>query len=186
MTHMTKDLDGICDMKDTLMRKVRGKMDDLDVERSTIQDVQGMDMMINMIHHLAEAEKCCWEACYYKTVVKAMKEGYDVDPMWEDDEDDDMEHADTTRRSYPRTTRGNRRGEWRQNRNTDGEYMEGGVMQHTDMMDAQSMRGMRDMTPDEQLNHLKTDVETMWKDATPEQRKHIKESLTKWSTTLTV
>ena len=55
MTHMTKDLDGICDMKDSLMRKVRGKMDDLDVERSTIQDVQGMDMMINMIHHLAEA-----------------------------------------------------------------------------------------------------------------------------------
>ena len=31
MTHMTKDLDGICDMKDSLMRKVRGKMDDLDV-----------------------------------------------------------------------------------------------------------------------------------------------------------
>lgn len=30
MTHMTKDLDGICDMKDSLMRKVRGKMDDLD------------------------------------------------------------------------------------------------------------------------------------------------------------
>lgn len=88
MTHMTKDLDGICDMKDSLMRKVRGKMDDLDVERSTIQDVQGMDM----------------------------------------------------------TT----------------------------------------MTPDEQLNHLKTDVETMWRDATPEQRKRIKESLTKWSTTLTV
>lgn len=79
MTHMTKDLDGICDMKDSLMRKVRGKMDDLDVERSTIQDVQGMDMMINMIHHLAEAEKCCWEACYYKTVVKAMKEGDDRD-----------------------------------------------------------------------------------------------------------
>lgn len=186
MTHMTKDLDGICDMKDSLMRKVRGKMDDLDVERSTIQDVQGMDMMINMIHHLAEAEKCCWEACYYKTVVKAMKEGYDVDPRWEDDEDDDMEHADTTRRSYPRTTRGNRRGEWRQNRNSDGEYMEGGVMQHTDMMDARSMNGMRDMTPDEQLNHLKMDVETMWRDATPEQRKRIKESLTKWSTTLTV
>lgn len=114
MTHMTKDLDGICDMKDALMRKVRGKMDDLDVERSTIQDVQGMDMMINMIHHLAEAEKCCWEACYYKTVVKAMKEG------------------------------------------------------------------------DDREDRLKTDVETMWRDATPEQRKRIKESLTKWSTTLTV
>ena len=89
MTHMTKDLDGICDMKDSLMRKVRGKMDDLDVERSTIQDVQGMDMMINMIHHLAEAEKCCWEACYYKTVVKAMKEGDDREDRDEDEDDDD-------------------------------------------------------------------------------------------------
>lgn len=143
MTHMTKDLDGICDMKDSLMRKVRGKMDDLDVERSTIQDVQGMDMMINMIHHLAEAEKCCWEACYYKTVVKAMKEG------------DDREGRD-----------------WGGDMGSDG-----GTIQHGDMTT---------MTPDEQLNHLKTDVETMWRDATPEQRKLIKESLTKWSTTLTV
>lgn len=94
MTHMTKDLDGICDMKDSLMRKVRGKMDDLDVERSTIQDVQGMDMMINMIHHLAEAEKCCWEACYYKTVVKAMKEGDDREDHDEDEDDDEewIEH----------------------------------------------------------------------------------------------
>ena len=183
MTHMTKDLDGICDMKDALMRKVRGKMDDLDVERSTIQDVQGMDMMINMIHHLAEAEKCCWEACYYKTVVKAMKEGYDVDPMWEDAEDDDMEHADTTRRSYPRTTRGNRRGEWRQNRNSDGEYMEGGVMQHTDMM---GMRGMHDMTPDEQLNHVKTDVNMMWENASTDQRKRIKENLLKLVNSMSV
>ena len=141
MTHMTKDLDGICDMKDSLMRKVRGKMDDLDVERSTIQDVQGMDMMINMIHHLAEAEKCCWEACYYKTVVKAMKEGDDREDRDEDEDDDE---------------------EW---------------IEHDDMTT---------MTPDEQLNHLKMDVETMWRDATPEQRKRIKESLTKWSTTLTV
>lgn len=139
MTHMTKDLDGICDMKDSLMRKVRGKMDDLDVERSTIQDVQGMDMMINMIHHLAEAEKCCWEACYYKTVVKAMKEDDDREGRDEDEDEEWIEHDDMTT-----------------------------------------------MTPDEQLNHLKMDVETMWRDATPEQRKRIKESLTKWSTTLTV
>lgn len=185
MTHMEKDLNDICDMKDSLMRKVRGKMDDLDVERSTIQDVQGMDMMINMIHHLAEAEKCCWEACYYKTVVKAMKEGY-AEPDWEDDEDDDMAHADTTRRSYPRTTRGNRRGEWRQNRNSDGEYMEGGAMQHADMMDAQSMHGMRDMTPDEQLNHVKADVNMMWENASTDQRKRIKENLLKLVNSMSV
>ena len=54
---------------------------------------------------------------------------------------------------------------------------DGGTLQHGDMTT---------MTPDEQLNHLKMDVETMWRDATPEQRKRIKESLTKWSTTLTV
>lgn len=184
MGQMSKDLDKICDMKATLLKKIEADIESID--RMPMESVQGVATVVDMIHHLAEAEDACWEACYYKTVVKAMKEGYDVDPMWDDDEDDDMEHADTTRRSYPRTTRGNRRGEWRQNRNSDGEYMEDGVMQHTDMMDAQSMRGMRDMTPDEQLNHLKTDVETMWKDATPEQRKRIKESLTKWSTTLTV
>ena len=44
----------------------------------------------------------------------------------------------------------------------------------------------KEIPSDEKLNHLKTDVETMWRDATPEQRKRIKESLTKWSTTLTV
>lgn len=179
-------LNGICDMKDSLMRKVRGKMDDLDVERSTIQDVQGMDMMINMIHHLAEAEKCCWEACYYKTVVKAMKEGDDREDRDEDEDDDEewIEHDDmpnrnrtssgrfrrrnTVGRRYP----GNERRDWGGDMGSDG-----GTLQHGDMTT---------MTPDEQLNHLKMDVETMWRDATPEQRKCIKESLTKWSTTLTV
>lgn len=192
MTHMEKDLNDICDMKDSLMRKVRGKMDDLDVERSTIQDVQGMDMMINMIHHLAEAEKCCWEACYYKTVVKAMKEGDDRD---EDDEDYDdwIEHGDTPNRnrtSSGRFRRGNmvgRRYSGNERRDWGGDMgSEGGTIQHGDMTGMRMTRDMSSMTPDEQLNHLKMDVETMWKEATPEQRKRIKESLTKWSTTLTV
>lgn len=192
MTHMEKDLNDICDMKDSLMRKVRGKMDDLDVERSTIQDVQGMDMMVNMIHHLAEAEKCCWEACYYKTVVKAMKDDDDRD---EDDKDYDdwIKHGDmpnrnrtssgrfrrgnTVGRRYP----GNERRDWGGDMDSDG-----GSFQHGDMTGMRMTRDMSSMTPDEQLNHLKMDVETMWKEATPEQRKRIKESLTKWSTTLTV
>jgi len=195
MTHMTKDLDGICDMKDALMRKVRGKMDDLDVERSTIQDVQGMDMMINMIHHLTEAEKCCWEACYYKTVVKAMKEDDDREDHDEDDDEYDewIEHGDTPNRNHTssrRFRRGNtvgRRYPGNERRDWDGDVSsDGGTLQHGDMTGMQMIRDMSTMTPDEQLNHLKTDVETMWKDATPEQRKRIKESLTKWSTTLTV
>lgn len=71
-------------------------------------------------------------------------------------------------RRYP----GNERRDWDGDMSSDG-----GTLQHGDMST---------MTPDEKLNRLKTDVETMWKDATPEQRKRIKESLTKWSTTLTV
>lgn len=70
--------------------------------------------------------------------------------------------------AYP----GNERRDWGGDMGSDG-----GTLQHGDMTT---------MTPDEQLNHLKMDVETMWRDATPEQRKRIKESLTKWSTTLTV
>ena len=193
MTHMTKDLDGICDMKDSLMRKVRGTMDKLDVERSTIQDVQGMDMMINMIHHLAEAEKCCWEACYYKTVVKAMKEGDDRESRDEDDDEEWIEHDDMPNRnrtSSGRFRRGNtvgRRYSGNERRDWGGDMVsDGGTIQHGDMTGMRMTRDTSSMTPDEQLNHLKMDVETMWRDATPEQRKRIKESLTKWSTTLTV
>lgn len=101
MGQMSKDLDKICDMKATLLKKIEADIESID--RMPMESVQGVATVVDMIHHLAEAEDACWEACYYKTVVKAMKEGYDVDPMWEDDEDDDMEHADTTRRSYPRT-----------------------------------------------------------------------------------
>lgn len=66
------------------------------------------------------------------------------------------------------------------------EVPQNGTLQHGDMTGMRMTRDMSTMTPDEQLNHLKTDVETMWRDATPEQRERIKESLTKWSTTLTV
>ena len=140
----------------------------------------------NMIHHLAEAEKCCWEACYYKTVVKAMKEGDDREGRDEDEDDDEewIEHDDMPNRnrtSSGRFRRGNtvgRRYPGNERRDWGGDMgSDGGTLQHGDMTT---------MTPDEQLNHLKTDVETMWRDATPEQRKRIKESLTKWSTTLTV
>ena len=109
--------------------------------------------------------------------------------MQEGDEDDGdyeewIEHGDMPNRNRTSSGRfrrgntvsrrysGNERRDWGDDMGSDG-----GTIQHGDMSA---------MTPDEQLNHLKTDVETMWRDATPEQRKRIKESLTKWSTTLTV
>lgn len=56
-------------------------------------------------------------------------------------------------------------------------------MQHTDMM---GMRDMHDMTPDEQLNHVKTDVNMMWENASTDQRKRIKENLLKLVNSMSV
>lgn len=56
-------------------------------------------------------------------------------------------------------------------------------MQHTDMM---GMRGMHDMTPDEQLNHVKADVNMMWENASTDQRKRIKENLLKLVNSMSV
>lgn len=187
MGQMSKDLDKICDMKATLLKKIEADIEIID--RMPMESVQGVATVVDMIHHLAEAEDACWEACYYKTVVKAMKEGYED----EDDDEEWIEHDDMPNRnrtSSGRFRRGNtvgRRYSGNERRDWGGDMgSDGGTIQHGDMTGMRMTRDMSTMTPDEQLNHLKTDVETMWRDATPEQRKRIKESLTKWSTTLTV
>ena len=193
MEQMTKDLDRICDAKKTVLRKVEQAVDRLDPETSTIQDVQGMDMLVNMLHHFVEAEKCAveaekckWEKCYYQEVVKAMRDGGE-DPEWDDES---FEHADDTpnrnRTSSGRFRRGNttgRRFGMRRYPGGDGDPDWDGTMQHGDLM-GPSMT--MDMSPDQQLEHLKHDVEAMWKNAGTDQRKKIKESLSKWSTSLTV
>ena len=56
-------------------------------------------------------------------------------------------------------------------------------MQHTDMT---GMRGMHDMTPDEQLNQVKADVNMMWENASTDQRKRIKENLLKLVNSMSV
>lgn len=61
----------ICDLKDSLMHWAREHKDN--------SDIQSMGQVIDMIKDLADAEKNCWKACYYKSVVEAMKKAEDDD-----------------------------------------------------------------------------------------------------------
>lgn len=65
----------------------------------------------------------------------------------------------------------------------DWAYSEGGYIEHGEM--TPNPMDIRTMDPEHQLMHLQKDVEAMWKDASPEHRKKLKESLAKWSTSLT-
>lgn len=65
----------------------------------------------------------------------------------------------------------------------DWGYSEDETMEHGEMIG--NPMDIRTMDPEHQLMHLQKDVEAMWKDASPEHRKKLKESLAKWSTSLT-
>lgn len=56
----------MCELKDSLMHWAREHKDSADIE--------SMGQVVDMIKDLADAEKNCWKACYYETVVKAMKD----------------------------------------------------------------------------------------------------------------
>lgn len=56
----------ICEMKDSLMQWAREHKDNA--------SIQQMGEVIDMIKDCAEAEKECWEAKYYQSIVEAMNE----------------------------------------------------------------------------------------------------------------
>ena len=66
----------ICALKDQLISCMKGQL-----SRGYEQiNAQEAGEVVDMIKDLAEAEKECWEACYYKSIVTAMEEaGSDLD-----------------------------------------------------------------------------------------------------------
>ena len=61
----------ICDIKEQLVDICKAEL----TSKGAAQiDGKELGEAIDMIKDLAEAEKCCWEAHYYKTVVEAMEE----------------------------------------------------------------------------------------------------------------
>lgn len=71
MDEMETKVKTICEMKEKLMDAAKAK---LDMGIANV-DCHEMGAAIDMIKDLAEAEKSCLEAHYYKTVVEAMEEG---------------------------------------------------------------------------------------------------------------
>lgn len=78
MEETKKKVDKIKDTKDRLVDALNGEIAK-GVEKV---DAEEAGAITDMIKDLAEAEKECWEACYYKSIVEAMeadndKMGYD-------------------------------------------------------------------------------------------------------------
>ena len=60
----------IYQMKNEILAQADKELNERGVER---MDVDRLGDMIDMVHHLAEAESNCWQAEYYRTVTEAMK-----------------------------------------------------------------------------------------------------------------
>lgn len=68
-------------MEDRCMMSLRSMMDTLvDAQKSELAkgvdsaDTEESGKVIDMIKDLAQAQKYCWEACYYKTLIEAMED----------------------------------------------------------------------------------------------------------------
>jgi tRNA A37 N6-isopentenylltransferase MiaA len=57
-------------MKNELLQQAKKELAERGPERI---DVNRMDKMIDMVKDLADAEKSCWEASYYRKVTEAME-----------------------------------------------------------------------------------------------------------------
>lgn len=84
--HKGASYDDICELKKRLIKIVENELSTSDV-RSI--DAKELGQVVDMIKDLAEAEKCCQEACYYQSIVKAM-DGAKEEDHW-------MEYSPKTR-----------------------------------------------------------------------------------------
>ena len=66
----------ICELKKKFLKIVDTELN----EKSTKElNTEELGQVVDMIKDLAEAEKCCQEACYYQSIVKAMDEAKEED-----------------------------------------------------------------------------------------------------------
>lgn len=79
MHDVKEKLEDICEMKKRLIKMVEHELD----KGSEAIDAQELGEVVDMIKDLADVEKMCYEACYYKSVVEAMDEFEDY-PMMND------------------------------------------------------------------------------------------------------
>lgn len=68
---MDEMMDTICDLKCTLTNLIAGEMS----KDLHLIDTEELGMIADILKDLSEVERNSREACYFKTVTKAMKEG---------------------------------------------------------------------------------------------------------------
>ena len=190
MTHKMYEhakIDKLCEMKEKLVEFVESHISG---EGLSMLDTRELGEAIDMIKDLADAEKNCWEACYYKSVVEAMDEysenprmgynpnrnamgqysdgrgraGYVPGDMYTRMMDDDM---DEKSRRYARTYDGFRKAK----------------RHYTQSHSEEDKKQMNDHA----VAHMNDAMETMkdiWETADPNLRRKMKEDLTKFANDL--
>lgn len=155
----------IKEIKDQALRRMEQSINERGIERA---DVGEMGKLADVVKDLAEAEKSCWEAEYYRSVTEAMEDGsmgYE----------DGMGYARGNRRGYAQGqggSQGYRRGYEQgqgyrgQPRDSQGQFtsrsgyrrMDGGYG-HDDMM--QEVRQMMQSADPQERERLKSQLRQM-------------------------
>ena len=140
----------IREIKDQALKRMEQSINERGIERA---DVTEMGKLADVVKDLAEAEKACWEAEYYRSVTEAMEEGsmgYE----------DGMEYArggqGGSSRGYSQGGQSYRRG-YNPNRDSMGRYSRG--YGHQDMM--QEVRQMMETADPQERERLKMQLRQM-------------------------
>jgi hypothetical protein len=154
----------ISDTKNQLLDKMQQTIDEKGIERI---DVSEMGKLADQVKDLAEAEKACWEAEYYRAVTEAMEDGQ---MGYDDSMGNNMGYSRRGRgyqgnydrgnqnMGYDRGRRGYRRGYRGQSRDSMGRYT--------------SRRGYRYGHDD-----VMQDVKDLMMSADPQEKEQIKQKL---------
>ena len=146
----------IADLKNQVLERMDQTIDERGIERA---DVKELGELSDVVKDMAEAEKACWEAEYYRAVTEAMEDG---SMGYEDGMGYDQGGQQGNQqggRGYSRG-RGGRRGYRGQQRDSMGRYTRRGYRQgrygHDDIMQ---------------------DVREMMMSADPQEKEQIKQKL---------
>lgn len=131
----------------------------------------------DMIKDLADAEKLCYEACYYKTVIKAMEERDD-----EYDEDGPMGYNPNRNSSTGQYTSGRSGGRKSRRMGYNDRpwkpYMDQEPYVNGYLESGRPM-GYNEPSHEQNMDRTVSTIKEMWGSATPDQKKQIKAGLTK-------
>lgn len=195
---MEKKLNNITEIKDQL---VEWSKEEIGKGRE-MACTEELGEVVDMIKDLAEAEEKCWKACYYKSIVEAMKEAkeeeerYGYNPhrsattgrytsgyIMDETMHPDREMMPHMAQGYTPSGRGNR--------SQSGTRMSGRYGYHYDMYDdaRRNYHETKDYGEKTKMNehakkHLEETVDTLediYREADPELKARIKKDITKLS-----